>query len=371
MNARWFLALFLTLAGMAPLYAEKPVKTVDLAICLDTSNSMDGLIDAAKIKLWRIVNDLAKIDPAPRLRVALLSYGNNSHSPANGWVRKEVDLTYDIDEVYRKLFDLRTNGGTELVARVCRDALVDLKWSDDRTGLRIVFVCGNEPADQDKEVSLSSVVNLAKKKDVVVNTIYCQYGRPEEESGWRLFSELAGGKHAVIDQNKKIAIIDTPYDKEIRDHNDRINRTYVPLGRDGARGAANQQAQDKNALSASGGGYNERAIFKSSKLYNCEWDICDKFKTDPKFDISKVKDEDLPEEMRKLTKDQKLAYIQKKIAERDEITNKITDLAKKRAKYIEEAEKKLPAEKGDKAFDDAVRSIIKEQAKAKDMKIPE
>src|SRR5262245_48083812 len=72
--------------------AEK-AKSIDVAICLDTSNSMDGLIDSAKRKLWAIVNDLAKIDPAPTLRVALYSYGNNAYDPKKGWVRKDVDLT--------------------------------------------------------------------------------------------------------------------------------------------------------------------------------------------------------------------------------------------------------------------------------------
>ncbi len=42
-------------------------RTIDLAICLDTSGSMSGLIEAAKQKLWAIVNDLALVEPTPRL----------------------------------------------------------------------------------------------------------------------------------------------------------------------------------------------------------------------------------------------------------------------------------------------------------------
>jgi hypothetical protein len=40
-------------------------RRVDLCICLDTSNSMDGLIDSAKAKLWAIVNELATARPRP------------------------------------------------------------------------------------------------------------------------------------------------------------------------------------------------------------------------------------------------------------------------------------------------------------------
>src|SRR6476660_6836209 len=52
---------------------------IDLALCLDTSNSMDGLIDAAKQKLWDLVNTLARARPTPNLRVALYSYGNTHY----------------------------------------------------------------------------------------------------------------------------------------------------------------------------------------------------------------------------------------------------------------------------------------------------
>ena len=33
---------------------------IQIALLLDTSNSMDGLIDQAKSQLWKIVNELAR-----------------------------------------------------------------------------------------------------------------------------------------------------------------------------------------------------------------------------------------------------------------------------------------------------------------------
>src|SRR5436305_15109786 len=117
------LALPLLAAPAAPAADAKPApKPVDVVICLDTSNSMDGLIASAKQKLWDIVNDLAKAQPAPDLRVALYSYGHTHYDAKAGWVRKELDLTTDLDSVYKKLNGLTTNGGDEYVARVCRDA---------------------------------------------------------------------------------------------------------------------------------------------------------------------------------------------------------------------------------------------------------
>src|SRR5437868_5903804 len=117
-----------------PQVVPTAAKPIDVVVCLDVSSSMDGLIASAKLKLWDVVNDLARARPAPDLRVALYSYGHNGYDPNAGWVRKELDLTTDLDEVYRQLNRLAANtvrGGDEYVARVCRDALRDQKWSAD------------------------------------------------------------------------------------------------------------------------------------------------------------------------------------------------------------------------------------------------
>src|SRR6266550_3451359 len=80
--------------GRADAQAPR-ASSVDVAICLDVSSSMDGLVASAKQKLWDVVNDLARAKPAPNLRVALFSYGNNAYDPKTGWVRQELDLTSD------------------------------------------------------------------------------------------------------------------------------------------------------------------------------------------------------------------------------------------------------------------------------------
>src|SRR6266478_937346 len=145
-------ALTLALLGLAvgpPAQACGPKsagKAIDVVICLDVSNSMDGLIASAKTKLWDIVNELAKAKPTPNLRVGLYSYGNDGYDAKIGWVRKDLDLTTDLDALYQKLTALTTNGGTEYVTRVCRDAMVQQQWSKEKDALRIIFVCGNEPA---------------------------------------------------------------------------------------------------------------------------------------------------------------------------------------------------------------------------------
>src|SRR5262245_9153733 len=193
------------LLGALPVHAQPAAevgKPIDVAICLDVSGSMQGLMNSTKVKLWDIVNELARAKPTPNLRVALYSYGHNSYEPAKGWVRKDADLTTDLDEVYKKLNALTINGGEEYVARVTRDALNELKWSEDASALRLIFVAGNEPATQDPDVKLETVAALAGKKGVLINTIYC--GNPDnaEAAGWRDYAAMAKGRFASIDQDR-------------------------------------------------------------------------------------------------------------------------------------------------------------------------
>ena len=63
---------------------EKPkTNTVKIALLLDTSNSMDGLINQAKSQLWDIVNKFtyAKCgnEQRPELQIALYQYGNDNN----------------------------------------------------------------------------------------------------------------------------------------------------------------------------------------------------------------------------------------------------------------------------------------------------
>ncbi|HKA08721.1 MAG TPA: VWA domain-containing protein, partial [Gemmataceae bacterium] len=354
-----------------PAAAAEKGRSVDVVLCLDTSNSMDGLIDSAKRKLWTIVNDLAKIEPAPTLRVALYSYGNDTYDPKVGWVRKDVDLTTDLDEVYKQLVALTTKGGTEYVARVTRDALAQLKWAEDKDSLRLIFVCGNEPADQDKDVTLQSVAAEAKAKGVLINTIYCGPPSHPETVGWKEFAGIAGGKYANIDQDRAgTQVVKTPFDEELTKLGAEINKTYCWYGERGAAACANQVEQDKNAEKVSKEVAAERSATKATCLYsNAAADLIDRMKTDKDFDVKKMRAEDLPEEMRKLKPEEREGYLKKKSEERAEIQKKVADLTAKRTKFIEEEHKKEPKSAADKAFDEALKAILKEQAEAKGMKV--
>lgn len=369
------LAVLTAVLVAGPVSAEdKTAPVVDVVLCLDVSSSMNQLIDSAKAKLWDIVNDLGTVKPTPRLRVGLYSYGHTSYDPNKGWVRKEVDLTDDLDTVYRKLNGLTINGGTEYVARVCRDALVEQKWSEDKKALKLIFVCGNEPADQDKEVTLESVAKLAIDKDVIINTVYCSWPRalPGEIEGWEGFAKKAEGRFARIDMKKGTVAIATPHDKKLEELSAQLNKTYVAYGKKDVREfkARNQTEQDTNAQNAPGAAP-ARAHSKAGALYrNSDWDLVDRLKDDPKFDITKIPEDQLCDELKKLKPEERVAVVKKKLAEREAIQKEILEVSKRRSAYIKEEMKKND-KLGDKALDEAVRGALRDQASKKGFTIPE
>jgi hypothetical protein len=343
---------------------------IDVVICLDVSNSMDGLIGSAKAKLWDIVNDLAKVKPTPDLRVGLYSYGNDGYDKKVGWIRKDLDLTTDLDALYQKLNALTTRGGTEYVTRVCRDALEQQKWSEDKKALKLIFVCGNEPASQDPVVKLKEAAELAKKKGVIINPIFCGPFNHPESADWKEFATLAGGRFANIDQDKGTVAVATPFDKELAELSGKLNTTYLAYGKDGKERAANQTAQDANAIKAGGGAAATRATSKAGGLYRNEaWDLVDRLKKDPAFDVKTVPVEELCDEMKKMTPEEREKYVKEMLAKREAMQKQITELSVKRDEFLRAEAKKNPSS-ADKLFNEAVLGALREQAAAKGITIP-
>jgi hypothetical protein len=71
---------------------------IKVALLLDTSNSMDGLIDQAKAQLWDIVNELSYAKYGgknPNLSIALYEYGNDGLEVSDGYIRQVLDFSND------------------------------------------------------------------------------------------------------------------------------------------------------------------------------------------------------------------------------------------------------------------------------------
>lgn len=352
----------------APRNNDAPAKqSIMLALLLDTSNSMDGLIDQAKSQLWKIVNELANArcddKSRPTIKIALYEYGNSGLPATLGYIRQVSPLTGDLDLISEKLFALRTNGGDEYCGKVIKTSLDELEWSTSGADLKLIFIAGNEPFTQG-EVPYRVACSLAKERDVVVNTIYCGPYSEGAESSWKTGAALTGGTYMSIEQDRKTVYIPTPYDDKIDALNNRLNDTYVYYGSTGASKKELQVTQDSNAEVYGKANKAERAVSKSSAIYNNpSWDLVDASKTDDKV-IEKAKEEELPKEMKGMNVQQRKDYVSKKSAERTSIQKEIQDLSVKRQQYIEA---NTPKEEKDAMLDAAMMKSIKERAKTKQL----
>src|SRR5690606_6788185 len=163
-----------------PIVHEPSKQFIKVALLLDTSNSMDGLIDQAKAQLWEIVNELsyAKCDDnKPNLQIALYEYGNDRLNGDEGYIRQVLAFSNDLDEISKQLFSLTTNGGEEYCGHVIQTSLNQLNWGRNADDLKLIFIAGNEPFTQGS-ISYKEAAKLAHSKDVTVNTIFCgDYGQ--------------------------------------------------------------------------------------------------------------------------------------------------------------------------------------------------
>lgn len=340
---------------------DAPAPRVQLALLLDTSGSMEGLIHQARAQLWKIVNEFntAKRDGrTPELEVALFEYGNDSLSAAQHWVRQITPLTRDLDEVSRRLFALSTNGGSEYCGAVIREAVQTLTWSAEPGVYKAVFVAGNEPFTQGP-VSAVEAGRAATGKGIVVNTIHCGSNQDGINGGWQQGATLAEGSYLCIDQDKAIAHTPAPQDGEIVRLSSELNKTYLGYGRQRMEKAKNQEMQDSNAAAAAPSAPLQRALTKASSNYdNRRWDLVDAVTRD-KVKPASVPKEDLPEELRALNEADLKAHVAKLAAERTAVQEKIRILNQARETFLATRRKESG---GAATLDTAVAKAIREQA---------
>ena len=366
---RFTLALTLLLA--VPTFATVPTKkpTIQLAILLDTSGSMDGLIDQARKQLWRVVNELAtakKEGSSPNLQVALYEYGNDGIPAENGYIRRVLPLTTDLDRVSEELFALRTNGGQEYCGQVIGVATKELAWSKSPDDMKLIFIAGNEEFTQGK-VDFHTTCKAAIEKGIVVNTIFCGDKQEGIRTQWKEGADLADGRYMSIDQNQAVADIPAPQDKEIATLGAELNKTYIGYGAAGGAGAARQNAQDAN-LAAAPVANVQRQVAKAQAVYsNTSWDLVDATK-EGTVDVSKMDAKDLPDEMKKMTPEQRKAYVAQNAKKRADIQAKIKKLDAERQRYVAAEMKKLsPAAN---TLDAAVISAVRDEGTKQGYKFP-
>lgn len=347
------------------LDAPKPI--IQIALLLDTSGSMEGLINQARARLWDIVNDFAlatKNGQRPTLQVAIYQYGSDQLPSSEGFLRCVQPFTSDLDLISDRLFSLTINGSAEYCGMVMQAAVNQLSWDTTpttepvgRLPLRMMVIAGNEEFTQGP-VDYAPVVRNARERGILVNTIFCGNRSEGERTGWQAAAAIARSCFNAIDQNQQVADPRTPFDDDILRLNTELNSTYIPFGTLGTTQQTMQTTQDSlNVRIAPSAGVN-RAVSKSGEMYrNASWDLVDAKKEGR--DITTIPTVELPENMRAMTVAERVGYVGRLEAQRTDIQRRIADLDAKRREFLRSARTSSPD-----TLDSAIIRCVRTQAKA-------
>jgi Mg-chelatase subunit ChlD len=391
-----------TFAVSADEKGVPPEKKPQVEVCfvLDTTGSMEGLIEGAKAKIWAMANQIVKQKPSPDVKVALIGYRDRG----DAYVTRRFDLTADIDLVFKNLSEFKAEGGgdePEAVNQALDEAVNKITWSADRSTLKVIFLVGDAPPHMDYagEKQYPAVCKEAAKRDLIINTVQCG-GIAATTPVWREIAKSSEGEFAAIAQDGNVAVVSAPQDKEIAELNGKLGTTYVAVAREGqayhdatvavsgaikvvretpAAALADRSEFLLNQAAATtrptGGTFaglapvgtpsGGAAYYGGIRVGTGRNELLDELASGS-VKLDDLKDEQLPPEMRKMTKEERAAFVAGKQKERAEIQARIAELSKARAAYLEEAKKRAVAA-GAKAdsFDEKVNETIRRQAEAK------
>ncbi len=339
---------------------------IQVAILLDVSNSMDGLIDQAKAQLWTMVNTLGRVhcenNANPKIEIALYEYGTPRNDVRKGYIRQINNFITNLDSLSQNLFALTTNGGDEYCGHVIYSSINELKWDSNPNSYKVIFIAGNESFRQGN-ISFTQACTSAKSKGVIVNTIYCGERQQGIREFWNLMGECGNGSFSNINQDYKIEDIATPFDDEIFKLNEQLNNTYISYGARGQEFYEKQQKMDEaNTMMSKKAGIKRAEAKSNSTVYNnAEWDLVDRT-AGKDAELEKIDKKTLPDSLQnKSTAELKTIIVQKQ-KERAAIQTKIITLNQQRQQYINN-QKNNTGGQTVSTMETEVERIIKEQVK--------
>ena len=361
-----FLLLPLVWSGAvaAKSATDKPV--VEVAFVLDTTGSMGPLIEGAKRKIWSIATAIVDANPDAEIRMGLVAY----RDIGDEYVTKKFDLTTDIQDLYANLLELKARGGgdwPESVNEALDVAVTKLSWTQGEEICRIMFLVGDAPPHMNyaQDTKYPDVLRTARERDILVNAVQAGSAR-DTERVWRSIAQLGHGRYIPIPQNGgKLVVIETPYDTEIIELQNEINHTVIPYGPRERRGdvmdKTRQLAAAPRSVAAEMSGYLARYSAKSGSAITGDGDLVADIKAG-RQKLATVKDDDLPDKMRGMNADERQAFIDKQMASRKTLNQRMAELVTKRDRYVREQAAKAPKPAAN-SFDRAVAETLKAQVK--------
>jgi hypothetical protein len=194
----------------------------------------------------------------------------------------------------------------------------------------------------------------------------CKPAARDTERVWREIAQLGNGQYIPIPQDGgAVVVIDTPYDSDIIALQTRVNATVVPYGSAAQRNSVAQKTAQVGAAAPSSASdmvsfFNKRGKNSAAaEAVTGEGDLVADVASGRQT-LDGLPDETLPTDLRQVEKSDRKAYLDKKLTERNELNQLLSNLVAKRDEYIAAERNKKPVKTGD-SFDRAVETTLRAQ----------
>jgi hypothetical protein len=308
---------------------------IEICFVLDTTGSMGGLINGARQKIWSIANDIVKDTPQAPLKFGLVAYRDRK----DVYITKTFDLTDDLDGMYKELQTYRAQGGgdePESVNQALDDAVHNMTWSDEKTkAIRLIFLVGDSPPHMDypDDVKYPDTVAAAVKKGIIIDTIQC--GKTAATTPiWKDIALRGNGLFLQLGQDGSMTQVRTPQDAELVELTKKLAATVLPYGDAAQQAAVREKAGVYKFMGdeavASRAAVN---IAQGGKVVQGKGDLIQDMKADKNL-LTTLKPEDLPEELRNLTPEGRLAFVNGQVEKRKAINDQVAKVAAARYDFV-------------------------------------
>lgn len=359
------IALSFVATGSVTAYAaqQNKIERIEVAFVLDTTGSMEGLIDGAKRKIWTIANTIVDIQPDADIRMALIGYRDRG----DDYVIKSFDMSKDLQALYGNLTRFEADGGgdePEAVNEALDTAVSKLTWSDKQGTRKIVFLVGDAPPHMDYkgERKYPEIIADARKENILINTV--QAGNSAETKNfWKDIAERGAGRYLAIAQDGgPVEEIATPYDQQILQNQQQIDKTIMPYGTRAQQDELSEKMSVKMAAPAAVQVENSKFYSKRSsakEVITGGGDLIDDVRN-KKLQLNSVKESELPVDFKGKSEKERAEIVEKKLSERSRLEEQMTGLVKQRDDYLMKAAAEGNKQQ-DTSFDKVVSETLKQQ----------
>jgi len=371
----------------------------DIAILLDTSGSMQGLINQVRDGLWQTLNNLGKVTKDGKeaeVRLALFEYGSGVVPEETGFIQLLSPLTTDHTLLAGKLFATEAKGGSEYSGLAISRATSDLKWGQLEGDFKSIILAGNETIFQGPKDPIEAT-SEARAEEIIVNTVFagsetivpfgggfgggngCVFCPPPTSPQppsptdpvpssifleWRSLAKDGAGVSLSIDANRSLPYVESPFDAEIIKLTEAVNTTFLPFGPNGQSEFDRMINLDRQIRSSGAGSYMDWGSYQGGNFgqqNQSKWDLVSASKNEG-FGINLIKETDLPKKMQGKSTFEKLEFIRGLREKRDVLQGNIEALQVKRSEFVAEVHRQNQTN-GQKTFAEAIKSVIVSQLK--------